>query len=287
MRCIKLTLAYDGTAYLGWQRQAKGKTIQGVLEEALTQITGSSCRIVASGRTDAGVHALGQVVAVWMEHHLPVSVLQKALNAVLPADIVVLAAEEMAPTFHPIRDAKRKRYRYYLWDAPTRPVFWRHYVWHFWRGLDCEKMQQGARYLIGHHDFSAFETHGAKRKSSTRTIFGLEVTRQEADLPQLIVFDVQADGFLYNMVRNIVGSLVEVGRGARPPEWIGQVLASRDRRNAGPTAPPQGLFLVSVSYDDQPSDQSSEPGDFFFGPPGAFANPDTAHPRAFGTDAGG
>ncbi|MGQ9503780.1 MAG: tRNA pseudouridine(38-40) synthase TruA [Thermogutta sp.] len=259
MRCIRLTLAYDGTNYLGWQRQANGRTVQGGIEDAIERITGTRSRVVASGRTDAGVHALGQVAAFRTESALSADAMLKALNAVLPRDIAVLAADDVPLTFHPIRDARSKRYRYLIDDGAVRPVLWRHFVWHYPRRLDVKQMQQAAKKLIGKHDFAAFETSGARRKTTVRSIYKLTVQRMGHSLPSLIVLDIEADGFLYNMVRNIVGSLVEIGRGARPPEWIEEVLLSRDRRRAGPTAPPQGLFLVSVSYDNLPMLSAAEP----------------------------
>lgn len=263
MRCIKLTLAYDGTDYLGWQRQPQGRTIQGTLEEAIRRLTGEGCRVVASGRTDVGVHALGQVAAFRTGSPLALEVIQRALNALLPSDIVILSVEEAPPTFHPIRDAKRKRYRYHIWDSNLKPVFLRPYVWFYPRPLDVAEMSVAASLLLGEHDFSAFETSGAKRKTSVRTIYEISVDRRHPSLPHLITIEVEADGFLYNMVRNIVGSLVEVGRGSRAPEWLRQVLLRRDRRLAGPTAPGCGLFLVSVSYSDEPAPSLDDPWLFF------------------------
>lgn len=266
MRCIRLTLAYDGTDYFGWQRQARGRTIQGVVEDAIEQITGTRSKVLASGRTDAGVHALGQVAAFRTESPLTTATLVKALNAILPDDIAVLAAEEVPLTFHPIRDARRKRYRYLIDDDPIRPVFFRRFVWHYPRRLDAERMRRAAKCLVGKHDFAAFETSGAKRKTSVRSVSELEVSRAITEAPSLIAIDIEADGFLYNMVRNIVGSLVEIGRGARSVEWLKEVLASQDRRLAGPTAPPQGLFLVSVTYDNLPT--ISAPGPWYHCAPG-------------------
>lgn len=259
MRCIRLTLAYDGTNFRGWQSQTKGRTVQGVIENAIERITGARPRVLASGRTDAGVHALGQVVAFRTESTLTTETMVKALNAVLPEDVVVLAADEVPPTFHPIRDARCKRYRYVIDDGPVRPVLFRHFVWHYPRRLDVERMQQAAAKLVGKHDFAAFEASGAKRKTTVRSVSELTVGRACPSVPSFILFEIEADGFLYNMVRNIVGSLVEIGRGARPPEWIEDVLLSRDRRHAGPTAPPRGLFLVSVTYNHLPTISAPSP----------------------------
>ncbi len=248
MRTFRLTLSYDGTAYAGWQVQANARTIQAELEAALRQVTGEPIRAVASGRTDAGVHALGQVVSFSSQTHLPAEVLRKALDANLPKDMVIREVREAPDGFHAIRDAIRKRYRYVVQDGPMRDVFERAYAWYFPHRLDVQAMQAAAAVLLGRHDFSSFEAAGAPRASSVRTIYELTVQRRAGDFLDRIVVEVEADGFLYNMVRNIVGSLVEVGRGRQSPAWIADVLAARNRKLAGMTAPPQGLFLVSVDY---------------------------------------
>jgi tRNA pseudouridine38-40 synthase len=249
MRTLKLTLAYDGSAYAGWQVQQGQKTVQGVLEAALARITGQPVRAVASGRTDAGVHALGQVVSFRTESRLAAGVFQRALCAELPEDMAVLEAAEAPQSFHALRDAVRKRYRYVIHDGPVRNVFQRHYCWQYPYGrLDVPSMRRAAGALCGMHDFTSFQTSGAKRRTTVRTIFDLDVLRGEGGLCDTIRLEVEADGFLYNMVRTIVGSLVEIGRGARPESWLADVLAAADRRVAGPTAPPQGLFLVRVEY---------------------------------------
>jgi tRNA pseudouridine38-40 synthase len=270
MRTLKLTIAYDGTAYAGWQLQPEKPTIQGTLENAIAKVTGRHVRILASGRTDAGVHALGQVVGFRTDTTLPPEVLLRAINANLPHDVAVIDAAEAAEGFHPIRDAVRKRYRYMIHDGPIRDVFCRHFAWHYVYGrLDADAMRRAAAALLGTHDFSSFETSGAKRKTSVRTVFDLVVergaagqggtgglgirnwgfgTKTDIDCSPFLTIEVEADGFLYNMVRAIVGTLVEVGRGSRPEGWPGEVLRAKDRRQAGPTAPPQGLCLVKVEY---------------------------------------
>jgi tRNA pseudouridine38-40 synthase len=297
VRTFKLTLSYDGTAYAGWQIQARDRTIQGELERALSTILGTPVRAVASGRTDAGVHALAQVVSFACDTRLDTGTLRKALNANLPRDIVVLDIQEAPPGFHAIRDAVRKRYRYVIQDGPTRDVFLRAYAWQIPQQLDVADMQTAAQALLGTHDFSSFETSGSERATSVRTITDLQVRRcggeplgerQEiiyptrcrmvfpdrpdrpgkADLrvdflPPLalerIVLEVEADGFLYNMVRNIVGTLVAVGRGKQPPSWVAEVLTAQDRKRAGMTAPPQGLFLVQVHYHAELEPSSGPP----------------------------
>ncbi len=253
MRCIRLRLAYDGTDYDGWQSQKSGRTIQDAVEAAVARLIGRKVRVLASGRTDAGVHAVGQVAAFRTESPLPPEVIRKALNARLPDDIVILSADEAPAEFHPIRDAKGKHYRYLLSDAAMPNVFLRRYVWRYPRPLDAAAMARAAEALRGIHDFSAFQSSGSPRASGVRTIHDLRVGRSRC-IPHFITIDVTADGFLYNMMRNIVGSLVDVGRGARPASWIADVLAGRDRRCAGATAPPHALFLISVTY---PSSESA------------------------------
>lgn len=250
MRTLKITLAYDGTAYAGWQAQPGLSTVQGTLEAAIEKITGRAVRVVASGRTDAGVHALGQVVSLRTGSDLPAEVLRRALGAELPRDIAVLEVAEAPDDFHALRNAKRKRYRYLIHDGPVRDVFRRQYCWHYGHGwLDAEAMGRAAEALLGTHDFRSFQSSGAERESSVRTVFDLKVERGRGEARDWITLEIEADGFLYNMVRAIVGTLVEVGRGARPETWPAEVLRAADRSAAGPTAPPQGLFLVGVDYD--------------------------------------
>jgi tRNA pseudouridine38-40 synthase len=291
MRNFKLTVAYDGSNYFGWQAQADKVTIQQTLEAAVAQIIGEKIRLHASGRTDTGVHALGQVASFQSDTNLQPNVLQKALNAVLPDDIVVRDVCEVPAEFHPRYSAKRKHYRYSIYNGLDRSVFFRPYSWYFKKGtLDAESMHRAAQPLLGKHDFSSFESSGAKRKTSIRSVdllqvrrgmsgqklnsicreprmcvsiketateCGLRISKDDLFFVPLcyadenwIIFDIIADGFLYNMVRAIVGTLVEVGRGAQSESWPNEVLQAGDRRRAGPTAPPQGLFLMNVRYTD-------------------------------------
>jgi tRNA pseudouridine38-40 synthase len=249
VRTLKLTLAYDGTDYAGWQWQQGPRTLQGALEAAIAQVTGESIRVTASGRTDAGVHALGQVVSFQTASELSAEVLKKALNAELPDAMAVLAAVEVRAGFHAIRNAVRKRYRYVINDSRVRDVFRLRYAWHYRRRLDADAMHRAAQALAGKHDFRSYETTGSERTDSVRTITEIGVARAGQGSPDLVTVEVEADGFLYNMVRSIVGTLVEVGRGVRSEEWPAEVLAARDRRAAGMTAPAAGLFLVSVDYE--------------------------------------
>ncbi|HZZ72667.1 MAG TPA: tRNA pseudouridine(38-40) synthase TruA [Pirellulales bacterium] len=250
MRTLKLTMAYDGTDFAGWQSQPRGRTVQDVLEAALTKITGETRRVVASGRTDAGVHALGQVVSFCTECALSAELFLRALNSELPRDAVILASEEAPADFHAIRSARRKRYRYQIQDGPLPDVFSRRYAWRIFPSLDEDAMRTAAAALLGEHDFASFQSSGAKRASTIRTVSEISIRRSRAGEggPELLQLEVEADGFLYHMVRNIVGTLALVGRGKRPAEWLTEVLRALDRRAGGPTAPAQGLFLVKVEY---------------------------------------
>jgi len=248
MRTLKLTLAYDGSQYAGWQVQPGQRTLQAELETALAQITGSPVRVIASGRTDAGVHALGQVASFSTDCPLPPDVFVRALNAHLPRDMAVLSAEDVPAGFNALRDAVGKRYRYVIHDGPVRDVFRLSYCWKYCRLLDAEAMDRAAQGLLGTHDFRSFETQWPNRASSVRTIREIFVHRGRAGEGDLVTLEVAADGFLYNMVRAIVGTLVEVGAGARDESWPAEVMAALDRSQAGMTAPPEGLCLVKVEY---------------------------------------
>ena len=249
MRSLKLTLCYDGTNYAGWQVQADAPTIQAALELAWQKVTGETIRITASGRTDAGVHALGQVASLQTESSLENDVLRRALSANLKEDIGVLAVEDAPDGFHAIRDARGKRYRYQIHNGESPDVLQRHLTWHVPTRLDVEAMRRAAVALVGTHDFSSFESAGAERATSVRTVTDLTVRSGSHELRDRITIEVAADGFLYNMVRAIVGTLVEVGRGAQDESWPAEVLKRCDRCQAGPTAPPQGLLLVCVDYE--------------------------------------
>jgi len=255
MRWFKITLAYDGRAYCGWQLQNGQPTVQQAIEEGLAEVTGQQVRVTASGRTDAGVHAAAQVVSCAIDTTLPASDLGRALHANTPHDIYILRAEDAVEDFHAIRDAGWKQYRYLVQDATHHDVQARHYCWQLHHPLVIETMQQGAEFLTGTHDFAAFQTSGSPRSDTVRTITELSVTRLDSGSFESIVIHVSADGFLYNMVRNIVGSLVEVGRSACTLDWLREALESKDRQRAGPTAPAHGLTLMKVGYlRDLPAD---------------------------------
>ena len=249
MRWLKLTVAYDGTNYAGWQWQPSEPTIQGALQRAWKSVTGEEIKLTASGRTDAGVHALGQVVGISTASTIPAEQMPRALNANLPNDIVVVEAVEAHDGFHATHDALRKTYRYQIYNSRIRPLMDRRYVWHVPTGeLDADRMGQGGAHLVGRHDFVSLESSGSERSSTVRTILDLKVHRHDEPNRERIDITVTGDGFLYNMVRTIAGTLVEVGKGNHDPDWVAEVIAARDRRRAGPTAPPEGLVLVSVDY---------------------------------------
>ena len=268
MRHLKLTVAYDGTEFFGWQWQPEQRTVQGELEAAIKAVTGEEIRVVASGRTDTGVHAIAQVVGWATQSDLATDVLLRALNANTPRDLAVQEVSEARPGFNPILDSTSKRYRYLLYDHPIRDVFSRNSVWQVWQRLDDNAMSEAAVALLGEHDFKGYETAGSPRVSTVRELFDIHVQRCQFENGERLVIEVEASGFLYNMVRNIVGTLVQVGRGREPIAFAADVLASRDRRLAGPTAPPQGLYLLRVNFgddnsghnqpsDNQPSDSAS------------------------------
>lgn len=247
MRTLRLTLQYDGTAYVGWQRQATGVSIQGLIEEALAPIEGAPVVVHGAGRTDAGVHALAQVATVGLNAAIPTDTLARALNAVLPADVRVLAIEEADPAFHARFSAAGKVYEYRIVNAPLVSPFLVRYVWHLTQPLDLAAMRAGAECLVGTHDFAAFQGAGSTVTSTERTVRSIVWEDGGGyDLP--LVMRIEGGGFLRHMVRNIAGTLVEVGIGRWAPDRVGAILESRDRTQAGPTAPAQGLFLVRVEY---------------------------------------
>jgi tRNA pseudouridine38-40 synthase len=243
---FRLTLEYDGSAFEGWQIQPDGRrTVQGALEDALAQVTGHRLRVAGSGRTDAGVHARGQVASLCLESHFDAAGLQRAVNGVLPRDVAVVDAAAAADDFHARRDARAKLYRYRIWNAPTPSPLRARFSYWLPSALDLEPMSQAARALRGRHDFASFQAAGSEVATSVRSLSRLDVTGESRGEVELLV---EGDGFLRHMVRNIVGTLVEVGLRRRAADGMAALLAARDRRRAGPTAPAQGLTLLRVFY---------------------------------------
>ena len=245
MRTLKITLAYDGTRFVGWQRQADGESIQGLLEDALAKFEGAPVSAHGAGRTDAGVHAVGQVASARVTFTHDPGTLTRALNAHLPPEIRIRAVEEAEEGFHARFSATSKTYRYQIRNTPVADPFDRSFVWHLPEPLSLEPMTRAAALFVGTHDFHAFRSMGSEIATSVRTVTRSE-WRQRAGL---LTYEICGDGFLRHMVRAIVGTSVEIGRGWRQPEDIQALLTGGTRAEAGPTAPPHGLFLVSVDYD--------------------------------------
>jgi tRNA pseudouridine38-40 synthase len=245
MRNIRLLLEYDGTRYHGWQRQKNALTIQEVLEAALGQLTGEAVSVIGSGRTDAGVHARGQAANFRTASHIPLKAFHEGLNSLLPEDIAVLEAVEAPPEFHARKSARAKTYEYRILNRATRSPLNHHYAWWIERPLDLEAMDRAAQALLGQHDFTAFQASGSGIKNTVREVFSSKWRREREDW---LIYAITANGLLRGMVRSLVGTMVEVGRGKFPADHLKQVLESRDRRGAGPTAPAPGLYLVEVIY---------------------------------------
>ena len=250
LRTFKLTVAYDGTDYVGWQIQPNQPTIQNELQRALKRATKQDIKVVGSGRTDSGVHAIAQVASCRIESwNASAADVATALNSQLPESIVVTESIDAPADFHAIRDAIGKRYRYQIQLGGLRDVFQHRYHYHYKYPLRIEAMIEAAKHLIGEQDFASFQAAGGDRLSTVRDIRHCELFDDSTDLHQRIAIEIEANGFLYNMVRNIVGTLIEVGRGKRSAEWIDEVIEAKNRDVAGPTAPAQGLFLKRVDYE--------------------------------------
>ena len=246
MRNIKLTIEYDGKDFNGWQKRPTKLNIQGEIERAIKQITGEEVDLTASGRTDAGVHALGQVANFKTNSNIPIEKIPIALNSNLKKSIVIKSAEEVEERFHSRLNCKRKTYRYIINNSKYGTAIYRNLETHIPMKLDIQKMQEAVKYFEGEHDFKAFKASGTSSKSSVRTIYKAEVMETGNER---IYIELTGNGFLYNMVRIISGTLVEVGLGKIEPNEIKTIIDSQKRENAGKTLPPQGLYLIKVEYE--------------------------------------
>ena len=262
-RTLKFTIAYDGTNYAGWQRQANALSIQQVLEEEIAAIVGAHNPLNAAGRTDAGVHAAAQVASITIEHAIPPDELLRALNARLRAgDIRIRSIEEMPDRWDARIYSKGKTYRYAIWNGATPSPFLRHVVWHVPQPLDLERMQRATAHIVGEHDFVAFQGRGSDVQTTVRRVIAAEIVEMNVHTDQpislspldvemdarLLRFEISGTGFLRHMVRTIAGTLVDIGRGNREPDEMRTIIESRDRAKAGNTAPPHGLMLWKVQY---------------------------------------
>lgn len=269
LRNICMTMAYDGARYFGWQVQANGPSVQGAVEEAIRRLTGEACTVFSAGRTDSGVHALGQVINFKTTSPIPVVNWRGALQSFLPDDIVVRHVWEASPDFHSTYSAKQKRYRYVVYNGALSMPFLRNYSYHMRKRLDSQAMHDAAQVLVGTHDFRSFETDWPNTSSSVRTVMEITIYRQRGwvawmagDHPDahtlpgtaddFVCMDIVADGFLYNMVRSIMGTLIHVGRGTWSADDLARILTAQNRSVAGNTAPACGLYLVSVDYGERP-----------------------------------
>ena len=260
LRRIRLDLAYRGTNYCGWQRQDGCPTVQGEIEATLLRIVGEPDAIRGSSRTDTGVHALQQVAAFDTLSSIPSERFAPALNANLPQDIRILRSSEVSLDFDPIGDCTRKRYCYLIDDGPVLSPFLTGAVWDYRFGtLNVEAMHSAAQVFLGEHDFASFQSEGSPRQNTVRTIYDISVQRRAKPLPfglpdadgtvlQCIALEVEGNGFLYKMVRTMVGTLTAIGNGKRSKEWVAEIIAAKDRRAAGITAPPEGLYLTSIAF---------------------------------------
>jgi tRNA pseudouridine38-40 synthase len=244
VRTIRLTIAYDGTGFVGWQRQETGDSIQGLIEDALATIEGHIVTLHGAGRTDAGVHALAQVASARIGAELDDATLTRALNAHLPPAIRVDRVETVPDDFHARFSATGKTYEYRVWNGPVMPPFMRLYAWHVPQPLDLAKMNDAARAIVGAYDFAAFQGTGAQTHSTVRRVTSAEWRANGG----AVTFAICGQGFLRHMVRSLAGTLIEVGHGRRPVGDLERLVAAPERSDAGRTAPPHGLFLVSVLY---------------------------------------
>jgi tRNA pseudouridine38-40 synthase len=261
MRFFRLTIAYDGAGLVGWQRQASGASVQGLLEAAAGELVGHDVTVTGAGRTDAGVHALGQVASLALDRDIDAATLTRALNFKLPPQVRVVAVVEVDASFHARFDARGKTYRYHVWNGAVVPPTHRAFVWHVpLPELDVDEMNRAARLLEGAHDFTSFQSFGTDLSTPVRVVFSSTVRTVSAtedtgiaaglaaSAGRLVAYEVSGSGFLRHMVRAIAGTLVDIGRGRHEAGWLLEVLSSKDRARAGQTAPAEGLFLVRVTY---------------------------------------
>ena len=246
MRNIKLTIEYDGKEFNGWQKQPNKLNIQGTIEQAINKVTGEQIELNASGRTDAGVHALGQVANFKTNTNIPIDKIAIALNSNLKKSIRIIKAEEVEERFHSRLSCRRKTYRYIINNSEFSSAIYRNIETHIPQKLDVEKMQIAAKFFEGEHDFKAFKASGTSSKSSVRTIYKAEVKKKPNNR---VYIELTGNGFLYNMVRIISGTLVDVGTNKIKPEVVKDIIEEKDRSFAGKTLPPQGLYLVNVEYE--------------------------------------
>jgi tRNA pseudouridine38-40 synthase len=244
MRNLKLTLSYDGTEFHGWQHQPELRTVQGELRQALQKLLNHEVKVEGSGRTDAGVHAHGQVASVETIRTMDTDAVLRGVNALLPRDIRIFSVEEVGPDFHARRSARSKTYEYHVWRSPIVSPFHARYVYAFRYPLDEEAVDLATRYFLGTHDFTSFCATACEVDERTRTIFDACWNRSDSTW----VFRIRGNGFLQYMVRTIAGTLLEVGQGRRRPEQLPEVFDAHDRRLAGPSLPPHGLHLIQVEY---------------------------------------
>lgn len=244
MRNIKLKIEYDGKEYNGWQKQPNKLNIQGEIERAIEKITGEKVELYASGRTDAGVHSLGQVANFKTNSKMPIEKFAIAINSQVKNSIRIVSAEEVSENFHSRYNCKQKTYRYIINNSPYGSAIYRNLEYHMPIKLDVKKMEKAIKYFEGEHDFKAFKSSGTSSKSSIRTIYKAEIKKKE----ERIIIELTGNGFLYNMVRIISGTLLEVGLGKIKADDIPLIIESKDRTRAGKTLPPQGLYLVEVKY---------------------------------------
>jgi len=250
MRNIKLIIEYDGKLYNGWQKQPGKANIQGEIENAIFKVTGETVDLIGSGRTDAGVHALGQVANFKLENsNLAIDKMAMAINSQLKPTIRIKKAYEVEERFHSRYNAKKKTYRYVINNSEIPSAIYRGMQYHFKMPLNVKEMEKAAKYLEGEHDFKAFKSSGTSSKTSVRTIYEAKVYKENREGMNLVIIELTGNGFLYNMVRIISGTLLEVGTGKLKAEDVKNILESKDRKNAGKTLPANGLFLVNVFYE--------------------------------------